>query len=301
LENSVSAAKPQFFRSPLAHAFTEFAEGVRERCLLCSPYISVEPVRRLLNTLEANRLTDTVQVQVITDISPLNIVGGATDLNALILLTDGVRSAEVTYLPRVHAKVFVCDDQFALLGSANFTQGGVYRNWEYGVRFTDPEAVSQVRVDMEAYAALGARVSAVQLREMQQKASVIRDALAEEQRNLNRKRRDLGLELQAPQVTELQRTLEDDLLGLRVAGKTINGILSETILFLLADGPQTANDLRDRVQDLHADICDDTTERVIHGQSFGKLWKHQLRTARANLAQRGLIAYDAHQRVWHRL
>lgn len=301
MEDWVSAAKPHFFRSPLAHAFTEFAEGVRERCLLCSPYISVEPVRRLLNTLQAKRLTEAIQVQIITDISPLNIIGGATDLNALILLTDNVRAVEMTYLPRVHAKVFVCDDQFALLGSANFTQGGADRNWEYGVRFTDLETVSQVRADMEAYAALGARVSPVQLREMQQKASAIREALAEDQQNLNRKRKDLALELQIPRVKELQRTLEDDLLGLRVAGKTINAIFSETILFLLAGGPQTANDLRDRVQDLHADICDSATERVIHGQSFGKLWKHQLRTARANLAQRGLIAYDVQQRVWHRL
>jgi len=301
LEDCDPAAKPQFFRSPLAHAFTEFAEGVQERCLLCSPYISVEPVRRLVNVLQAKRLTEAVQVKVITDISPLNIIGGATDLNALLLLTDSVRSVEVTYLPRIHAKVFVCDDRFALLGSANFTQGGAYRNWEYGVRFSDLEAVSRVRADMEAYGALGARVSPVQLREMQKKASEIKEALAEDQKNLQRKRRDLALELQVPRATELQRTLEDDLLGLRVAGRTINGIFSETILFLLAGGPQAANDLRDRVQDLHADLCDSTTDRVIQGQSFGKLWKHQLRTARANLAQRGLIAYDPQQRVWHRL
>ena len=57
----------------------------------------------------------------------------------------------------------------------------------------------------------------------------------------------------------------------------------------------------DAAEDWRAGLCDSTTDRFIQGQSFGKLWKHQLRTARANLAQHGLIAYDPQQRVWHRL
>lgn len=118
----------EFFRSPLAPAFADFAEGVQEKCLLCSPYISVDPVHRLVETLKQKRLADVVQVQVITDISPLNILGGSTDLNALRLLTDSIRTVDLVYLPRVHAKVFICDDRSALLGSANFTIGGASRN-----------------------------------------------------------------------------------------------------------------------------------------------------------------------------
>ena len=290
---------PQFLRSPFADAFAKFAE-VRERCLLCSPYISMEPVRRFVQALEEKGLADAVQMQVITDISPANIIGGATDLNALLLLTSRMKSAQIIYLPRVHAKAFVCDDQFALLGSANFTQGGAYRNWEYGVRFTDHSAVSQVWADMEAYASLGAPVSSVQMQEMQQKASAIEAALSEEQKALRQKKKAAALELQVPSA-ELQQSLEDDLLGLRVAGKTLNGIFSETILFLLRDGPRTAESLRDSIQSLHLDLCDSRADRIIHGQSYGKLWKHQVRTARGNLAQSGRIAYDKQQRVWYRL
>lgn len=153
---------------------------------------------------------------------------------------------------------------------------------------------------MEAYAALGARVSAAQLQEVHQKAAIVREALAEENQEFLQKRKTLARELRLPKVQELERDLEDDLLGLRLAGKTVNGILSETILFLLASGPRTASDLRDSVQEMHPDICDSTTERVIHGQRFGKLWKHQLRTARANLAQAGVIFYDAQQKLWSR-
>jgi hypothetical protein len=54
------------------------------------------------------------------------------------------------------------------------------------------------------------------------------------------------------------------------------------------------------IHDIHPDICDDTLDRVIDGQHFGKLWKHRVRTAQAHLKEKGLIEYDPARRVWKR-
>jgi hypothetical protein len=47
----------------------------------------------------------------------------------------------------------------------------------------------------------------------------------------------------------------------------------------------------------HPDLCDDTIDRVIDGQHFGKKWKHAVRTAQAFLRRRGDIQREGGK--WH--
>ncbi|MEK7270344.1 MAG: hypothetical protein AAB215_05290 [Planctomycetota bacterium] len=46
---------------------------------------------------------------------------------------------------------------------------------------------------------------------------------------------------------------------------------------------------RTSIQNIHPDICDDSIDRVIDGQHFGKKWKHFVRSAQQHLKQRGEI------------
>ena len=43
------------------------------------------------------------------------------------------------------------------------------------------------------------------------------------------------------------------------------------------------------IKRIHPDLCDDTIDRVIDGQHFGKKWKHGVRTAQVFLRRRGDI------------
>lgn len=47
--------------------------------------------------------------------------------------------------------------------------------------------------------------------------------------------------------------------------------------------------LHARIKDIHPDICDDSINRVINGQRFGRLWKHHVRNAQQFLKRRGEI------------
>ena len=77
---------------------------------------------------------------------------------------------------------------------------------------------------------------------------------------------------------------------LRLARGPIHGVFAATILYLLAKhGPMPTTELHPRVQATHPDLCDDSVDRVINGQRFGKKWKHATRTAQQHLKKQGRI------------
>jgi hypothetical protein len=273
--------------SPFADVFHEFYGAVTSRCFLCSPYITQPPIRNFIHTADQRGILKSLRLQVLTDISAPNIIQGATDLGALALLMDTFQSVEIRYLPRVHAKVFLADDVLALIGSANLTDGGLSRNYEYGVRLRDAEMVQRTWSDLTRYAELGASVTRNDLTTLQEQVEQVRAATVDEQRTLREKTRLLTQKLQSE---VLERRVEDQLIGIRITGRTIHAIFCETLLYLLAQRDMAAAEMATLVQHMHPDLCGDE-DRVINGQSFGKKWKHHLRTARGTLQRKGLIHY----------
>jgi phosphatidylserine/phosphatidylglycerophosphate/cardiolipin synthase-like enzyme len=79
------------------------------------------------------------------------------------LLVESVANVEATHLPGVHAKVYLADEDAAIVTSANLTIGGLRRNFEYGVAFADAASVNRIREDIVAYARLGALIPASRL------------------------------------------------------------------------------------------------------------------------------------------
>ena len=56
-------------------------------------------------------------------------------------------------------------------------------------------------------------------------------------------------------------------------------------------------ELHPLVQLLHPDLCDDSVDRVIDGEHFGKKWKHYVRNAQQYLKRHGEIRFDGSR--WH--
>jgi hypothetical protein len=81
-----------------------------------------------------------------------------------------------------------------------------------------------------------------------------------------------------------------EFLRARTGGRTAHAIFADAILHLLASDPMSTPDLNRRIQQIHPDLCDDTVDRVIDGQHFGKKWKHGVRTAQVYLRRAGRIA-----------
>lgn len=276
--------------SPFKPAFEDFADSIVSDCFICSPYITFGPVKMLIQTIAKRKISSDFQINILTDISLRTVVQGATEIPALLYLFDNHPNVSITYLPRIHAKIYIANKSSAIVTSANFTDGGETRNFEYGVKINNSDVVQQIQNDINAYKKLGANINQLQLTEIQRQVESIRSAIQVEQNAISRR---IRLESK-----KQERITEDNLIRIRVKGRSTNSIFSETLLYLLSQKPMETEELHLRIKNIHPDLCDDDFDRVIDGRHFGKLWKHQVRNAQAYLKKTGLILYDEEKRLW---
>ena len=223
-------------------------------------------------------------MSILTDLSRDNILSGATDVAALADILKCCPKTDLRFLPSLHAKVYVADERCAVVTSGNLTDAGLLRNFEYGILFDDPRIVRNIRTDVLQYAQLG---SPINLAELDLLANAVRDLMemqkAAERSIRTKMRRELGRRL---------RAIDDNLLRARAAGRSTHAIFAEAILHLLKKAPMATTELNRAIQRTHPDLCDDSVDRVIDGQHFGKKWKHGVRTAQVFLRRRGEIRLE---------
>jgi hypothetical protein len=278
--------------SPFGPTFKRFLDQIHDSCLISSPFITAAPISQLISAVAQKRLQDSIEITLVTDLSIEHLVGGSTDVRALLSLTEHVQNVSLVYLPRIHAKVYVSGTRLAIITSANMTEGGLFRNFEYGVSITDPALVAHVRSDVERYATLGGRVTRQRLAEIGERVEELRTAIEQERLSIKAQVRRAAL--------DLERRARDDLLRARVAGRSITGVFADTILYVLRNGPLSTASIHARIREIHPDLCDDSIDRVIDGERFGRLWKHHVRNAQQQLKRAGLIDHRPASRAWHR-
>jgi len=212
----------------------------------------------------------------------VNIYQGSTDPAALKSLTAALANFSLFHLPRLHAKVYVTDDDCAIVTSANLTAGGLQRNYEYGVKVIDKRTIHTIAKDIMSYSNLGAIISANNLENYSRVAASLRVTYVRQQKAIEKSvKKEFEKEV---------LSAEDELIRLRLAGGAMHTVFAKTILYLLKSyGPMSTTELHPRIQAIHPDLCDDTIDRVIDGKHFGKKWKHAVRTAQQQLKRRGII------------
>lgn len=287
-EPAAQAAAPErlsveLLTSPWASVFYRLAEQTQHELLIASPFLGAAPIDRLSRILADPGRASTPRLHLLTNLSVDSLLSGSLDVAALCRLAERVAMSRITYLPSLHAKVYVFDLNSAIITSGNLTQGGLAINREYGVILRDHDLVRSVRDDVLRYAALGSDVNADAL-------AAVADAVG--RAAVVRQQVDQGVS-EALRSLLRQRTeeAEVELLKARAQGKTTHGIFCDTILYLLAErGPLTTRELHPLVQRIHPDVCDDSLDRVIGDVHFGKKWKHYVRISQVGLRRRGLIA-----------
>lgn len=276
-------------RSPWNATFHTLVSSVQNNLLLASPFVKSQPVNQIVSDFSQRSIQDQVRVTILTNLRPESALNGSLDLDALVFLGKSVPFLQIIHIPSLHAKVYVADEQMAVVTSANLTTPGVSGNLEYGVAFTNPQFVRQVRHDFENYALLGATVSSDDV-----------EALLHKTRELGALFKKAQQSIRSLARRTFQEKLEEthtQLLKQCAKGKTTQAILCNTILFLLSKGPLRTIDLQPLIQHLQPDLCDDTIDRVIDGVHFGKKWKHHVRSAQQFLKRTGQILYS--EGFWH--
>jgi HKD family nuclease len=252
-----------------------------DRILISSPFVSRRGIDFLLNHLPAP-VQNGGQIRVLANLSPQNVVQGSTEPTSFQRLRDAVPDTVVHHLPGLHAKVYVADTREAIVTSANLTAGGLDQNYEYGMTTADPEAVSVIRQDLKEYADLGTTVNHEELESYVEAAKHARAAFQEKQESQRQAARQ--------RFEEALAEAKDQLIRVRLRGESTNATFAKTILYLLRKkGPMSTAALHPEIQRIHPDLCDDSVDRVIEGENYGKRWKHRVRAAQSTLKQKGEI------------
>lgn len=268
-------------RSPWRHEFERLLETVNSSLILCAPYVSAGPCKALADHMVRRGRSTSVDVRIVTDLCRDNLLSGVTDVRALLGLVRAIPRTTVRFLPSLHAKVYIADETLAIITSSNLTDSGMLRNIEYGVLLDEPQIVAAVRTDLLQYSQLGSPVDQVQLETFARITDDLRDISRTLQRSASRRLRE-----------EFERrcvAADVQILRTRTAGRTAHAIFADAILHLLRSGPMRTVDLHRSIRSIHPDLCDDSIDRVIDGQHFGKKWKHGVRTAQVFLRRAGRI------------
>jgi hypothetical protein len=268
-------------RSGWQPALAEVVNNTRNHLVISSPFMTLDGVKFVLANLHSE-FREHGQLTVVTNLAPVNMIQGSTDPEAVLAFAHAHQRARIVHLSRLHAKVYVRDKLEAIVTSGNLTNGGLRHNFEYGVLISDPDLASLIQRDVLEYADVGVVVQADQLATYCRAASEAKFAYQEQQRTATKSAQR--------RFADTLNAANEELIRLRLAGETTNSVFTKTILYVLRKyGSMTTQELHTYVQQLHPDLCDDTIDRVIHGQRYGKKWKHAVRSAQQSLKQGGLI------------
>ena len=278
-------------KNPWESQLSELLSLPRQTLLLACPFITKPVADWVSQRLTENKGIQQVQILFLTNIRMESVLAGVLELEGLAQLGRTFARLCLVHMPSLHAKVYVADEQYAIITSGNLTGGGLRGNYEYGVGIRTPEQVREIRRDFEAYARLGAPVSVEEITSLAQEVGGLRKEYRARQREV--------ITVAGKKFAGQLRTAQDRVLRFRAKGKSNQAIFCSTIKYLLSRGPLRTIDLHPLIQQIHPDICDDSTDRVIDGLSFGKKWKHHVRTAQQALKRDGRISFDGEK--WHLL
>lgn len=262
---------------PIEKTLKHVLRTVENDLFVAAPFITDYGIQFIVENAEKAKA-----LKILTNLDLPNLCGTAFDIEALVKLWDRFQ-VSISSLAKLHAKVYIADDKTAFLTSANLTHGGLVENYEYGIVLKDRHIVATIVADMNQYFGLGNIFDRLSI-----------ETIIPEVIDIRKMRRELERDVETKKLAKFlkqkEEALQTRILQNRVKGRTINSIFSETIRYLLrSKGPLSTKELHPLVQDIHPEICDDSIDRVIDGQHFGKKWKHLVRNAQQHVKRKGLI------------
>jgi hypothetical protein len=273
----------ELYSSPWRKDFESFLEGVSADLLIASPFIKTAEASWICDSLKGR----SVRLRVLTNVRSDSVLSGSLDVAALNLFSRAVPDSKVIAVPRLHAKVYVRDNDLAVITSANLTPSGLEGNYEYGVGLRDIDLVGRVRSDIEAYSRVGSAMSIELLKEMSSISDELKDEFQKVQKSVK-----AGLRQKFNQKLK-KANLE--FLRAQIGSRSAHSLFADAIVYVLSTGPLLTSELHPRIQKLLPDLCDDNLELVIDGQRFGKRWKHDVRNAQQFLKRQGIASFDGKQ------
>lgn len=126
------------YTDELEQVVFESIRKAHNNIIIVSPFIGLNPVKQLVEVVKELKVSCTV----ITKFERRSFVNGGSSLEALKLLVEN--NIEVFALQDLHSKVYLIDSINCVVGSANFTYGGLRNNYEILLSLDEASKVEEV-------------------------------------------------------------------------------------------------------------------------------------------------------------
>jgi phosphatidylserine/phosphatidylglycerophosphate/cardiolipin synthase-like enzyme len=125
----------KLLKSPFERDFKAALHKAEKEAVFSSPYINEAGVSVFIDSIQnpADK-----SIRILTNLSACNIADNVTQPAALLNICSVFPDTTISSLEKLHAKVYIVDELFAVITSANLTNGGLRSNFEYGLFLHSP-------------------------------------------------------------------------------------------------------------------------------------------------------------------
>lgn len=109
---------------------------------ITSPFIKSNVVSKLFEHIKQD-----VHIDVVTSCKLMNFYRRATDIEALSYIIN--KGGSLLNLQNLHSKVYIFDENKAIITSSNLTTGGLKNNYEYGIEISEHDLVKDITKDFD--------------------------------------------------------------------------------------------------------------------------------------------------------
>ena len=148
---------------PPLDSFLMAAKGVKNQLQIISPFITIFGVKALIRALPEKEL----DIKICSRFTSHNFSQKSLDYNALEAFKEYSNEWNVRFynIASLHAKVFVFDTS-CIVTSANLTQGGLKKNYEFGIYIPVIEDITDLSTEIDSVFSKAKMVSISEIKEI---------------------------------------------------------------------------------------------------------------------------------------
>lgn len=132
----------EIINEPINDRFYNLLSESKMQVRLCAPYVKEE----IINNIYSNKRNN-VKIDFISNFSIPNFYKRSSDIESFKTIKE--YKDEVYNCQMLHAKIYIFDDKYSIVTSANLTTSGFRKNLEYGVYISDISLVNKTVEDFK--------------------------------------------------------------------------------------------------------------------------------------------------------
>lgn len=128
-----------FLDKNIGSTFFSLLDSTNKQVCIISPFIGFKTASTLISFIEESKAN--IQCILITRFYREDFINGASSIAGLELLANA--GVQIYALQDLHTKLYIFDKKSVIMGSANFTFNGFYKNTEFGMLMENEKIFSE--------------------------------------------------------------------------------------------------------------------------------------------------------------